>query len=396
MPHFEAWYPQFGSRLNAIMLANCSEQLQYYRMSDPPYSCRGCKAASVQTCLPDSAPGWMKANMAIGVGCLAEAVETCILANAPEWMKSNMGAAGVLLGLLPTILSLAGPDTAETGLLAQRRPFLASLIALGSPAVSPYRMFMASDPAELLLSDKKSGTGSLMDIQNLGFMQKLGILAAQYLLAAAAVVGVFHNSWTLGVQTLCSFSTESTYHPLLWAATALLANTVSAIATLLRIAITEHQHEHGHRPGPPVVLSSSPPPVTYYTLLPAKLQRMLQREFQLSGAPSHTTTSIIITRKPNSYPAAIAAWLTSTGTILHIIYGTITFSTVVFISTQDALGVVARYLVSTLVCRIILNFELSGMRAVVRGDGEGEGDGQGTAVVVGARPGQMLKAQTAP
>jgi hypothetical protein len=51
----------------------------------------------------------MKANIAVGVGCLAEAVETCILENAPEWMKSNMGAAGVLLGLLPTILSLAGP-----------------------------------------------------------------------------------------------------------------------------------------------------------------------------------------------------------------------------------------------------------------------------------------------
>jgi hypothetical protein len=380
MRHFEAWYPQFGSRLNAIMLANCSEQLQYYRMSDPPYSCRGCQAASVQTCLPDGAPGWMKSNIAIGVGCLAEAVETCILANAPEWMKSNIGAAGVLLGLLPTILSLAGPDTAETGLLAQRRPFLAALTALGSPAVSPYRMFMASDPADLLLSKEKSGTVSLIDIQNLGPMQKLGILAAQYLVAAAAAIGVFHNSWTLGVQTLCSFSTESTYHPLLWATTALLANTMAAVATMLRIAITEH---------------STPPPLTSCTLLPAKLQRTLQREFQLSGA----TTSIVLKPKPDSYPAATAAWLTSTGTILHIIYGTITFSTVVFISTQDALGVVARYLVSTLVCRIILNFELSGMRAVVRApDGEGEGDGQGTAVVVvGAKPGQMvLKVHTAP
>ncbi|KAH6854688.1 hypothetical protein B0I37DRAFT_349976 [Chaetomium sp. MPI-CAGE-AT-0009] len=182
MRHFEAWYPQFGSRLNTIMLTKCSEQLQYYQMSEPPYSCRGCKAATVHTCLPDEAPEWMKANIAIGVGCLAEAVETCIPANAPEWMKSNMGAAGVLLGLLPTILSLAGPDIAETGLLAQHRPFLALLIALGSPAVSPSRMFRPTSPAKLLLSKKNSGVSSpsLIDIQNLGFRQRLGILAAEY------------------------------------------------------------------------------------------------------------------------------------------------------------------------------------------------------------------------
>jgi hypothetical protein len=90
---------------------------------------------------------------------------------------------------------------------------------------------------------------------------------------------------------------------------------------------------------------------------------------------------VILTRKSHSYLAAILARLTSTGTTLHIIYGTITFSTVMFISTEHALRVVARYLVSTLVCRIILNFEMSRMRAVVRGDGEG--DGHGATVVEG-------------
>jgi hypothetical protein len=139
----------------------------------------------------------MKENIAIGDGCLAEAVETCILANAPEWMKSNMGAAGVLLGLLPTILSLAGPDIAKTGLLAQRRPFIALLIALGSPAVSPSRMFMSSDPAELLLSKKIYGINNtnLVNIQTLGSRARQGFLLAEYLLAAAAIANVVHNSW---------------------------------------------------------------------------------------------------------------------------------------------------------------------------------------------------------
>jgi hypothetical protein len=388
MRHFDTWYPQFGSRLNAIMLAKCSEQLQYYQMSDPPYSCRGCQAVTVQTCLPDGAPEWMKENIAIGVGCLAEAVETCILANVPEWMKANMGAAGVLLGLLPTILSLAGPDVAETGLLAQRRPFIALLIALGFPAVSPSRMFMSSDPAELLLSKKIYGINNpnIINIQSLGSRARHGILLAEYLLVVTAIANVVHNSWQLGVQTVCSFSTETTYNPLVWALTAVLPAIMSALSTMLHVTITEHQDGS---PAFPI----TPPPVA--PILPARLQRMLQREFQLSGTPSDTT-DIILRRKPASYVAAIVAWLTSFSTILHLIYGTITCSTTVFISTQDALGVVVRYLVSTLVCRIILNFEMSGMRAVVRGDAA-DGDGHGEAVI-GVRPRavQVLRARTVP
>ncbi|KAK4249842.1 hypothetical protein C7999DRAFT_12373 [Corynascus novoguineensis] len=285
-------------------------------------------------------------------------------------MKSNMGAAGVLLGLLPTILSLVGPDAAETGLLAQRRPFLASLIALGSPVVSPHRMFMSNDPVEVLLSKKKPGVWSLIDIRNLGSKQKLGILVTEYLLAAAAVADIIHNSWQLGVQTLCSFSTETTYHPLVWALTAVVANLASAVATRLRIAITEY-NEHGHR------------------------SRTLWREFQLSGATSRVSISIILTRKPESYLAAFVAWFTSTSTIMHVIYGTITFSTVVFISTEDALGVVARYLMSTLVCRIILNFEMSGMRAMVREDDNTGGDNQERAMV-DVRPVHMPRSQAVP
>jgi hypothetical protein len=159
---------------------------------------------------------------------------------------------------------------------------------------------------------------------------------------------------------------------------------MSALSSMLHVTITEH-HEA------PPASSITPPAVTL--ILPARLQRTLQREFQLSGT-ANETTDIILRRKPASYVAAIVAWLTSFSTILHLIYGTITCSTTDFISTQDALGVVVRYLVSTLVCRIILNFEMSGMRAVVRGDAV-DGDGHGE-VVVGVRPRavQALRART--
>jgi hypothetical protein len=343
MSHFEAWYPQFGPRLNAIMLANCSEQLQYYRMLDPPYTCRGCEAQTLETCLPPNAPEWMKQNIGIGVGCLAEAVENCILQNAPEWMKANMAAAGVLLSLLPTILSLAGSSSAEIGLLGQRRPFLASLIAAGSSAVSPFWIFETREPDELLC--KRSDTGDLLARRELGKIKRLAILIAQYTLAACAVVNVTHTSWQLGVQTLCSFSTETTFHPLLWAWAAVVAHIFGATAVKLRVTIAER-----------AIGSSAPVPRT--------LRARIRDEFQLSAHQPHAS----IIRKRESYAFAFVSWCTSTGTILHLIYGTLTFSSILFISTKDALGVLGRYLISTIVCKVLLNFEIGGMRAVVHGE----------------------------
>ena len=48
----------------------------------------------------------------------------------------------------------------------------------------------------------------------------------------------------------------------------------------------------------------------------------------------------------------------------HWIFGTLVFSSTLFIGTLDALGVIARYLASALVCRIILLVELAGVRDV--------------------------------
>ena len=84
------------------------------------------------------------------VGCLPGNVVNCILNNAPESLKANTAAAAVLLGLLPTTLSLVGSSTIETGLLALRRPALAGLLAAGAPAVSPIRTFEYCDPKDIL------------------------------------------------------------------------------------------------------------------------------------------------------------------------------------------------------------------------------------------------------
>lgn len=48
---------------------------------------------------------------------------------------------------------------------------------------------------------------------------------------------------------------------------------------------------------------------------------------------------------------------------VHLVFGTLVFSSLMFIATLDATKIVLRYMVSGLLCRFVLLYELSGMRA---------------------------------
>jgi len=49
----------------------------------------------------------------------------------------------------------------------------------------------------------------------------------------------------------------------------------------------------------------------------------------------------------------------------HIVFGTLTFSSLSFISVRDAVSVAAMYMVSAMFCQAVLMYELSGMRETI-------------------------------
>ena len=61
-----------------------------------------------------------------------------------------MSTAGVVLGLLPTLLAVLSPSIAEIALFSPQRPVLAMLTSLGSPGLLQTRIFEHTDPGELL------------------------------------------------------------------------------------------------------------------------------------------------------------------------------------------------------------------------------------------------------
>jgi hypothetical protein len=165
------------------------------------------------------------------------------------------------------------------------------------------------------------------------------IVALQYLLACLTIANLDHVSWELCIKTVCSFSSDTTFQPALWVALAIPIHLVGRLSVALRFRYLLSDLEPGKR---------------------AWAQK-LQEEFQLTARQWSATVHY----KQEAYSFIFCSWCTSTGAVLHIMYGTLVFSSILFISAQDAMQVAARYLSSTLMCRIILKMEIRGMCSTI-------------------------------
>lgn len=63
-----------------------------------------------------------------------------------------------------------------------------------------------------------------------------------------------------------------------------------------------------------------------------------------------------------SVPFLAISWFHSLLCIAHVFFGTVIFSGMMFVGPLDALVVFVRFLASCLLCRIVLMFELAGLR----------------------------------
>jgi hypothetical protein len=95
---------------------------------------------------------------------------------------------------MPTILSGLGPTVAEVSLLSLRRPLLASLLSLGTPAIYPSRPMEYSDPFAVY----RPSTGALV-VPPIAQPYSSVLFAMQYLLVAGAAANVMQVSYDIGI-----------------------------------------------------------------------------------------------------------------------------------------------------------------------------------------------------
>lgn len=315
--------------------------------------------------------------------------------------------------MTPTILILIGAATDELALLTVvgRRPLLALLLAAGSPSVHVSRAFEYRDPLEpVLLANtrvrRERGRGRPYRVSRAALSPRAwrAVAAAQYVLAAAAAANVALVSWQLGLGTVCAWWSNSTYGPLVWSLLNVPVNVAGALALRLRVrrvdgGADDDQHRHrttreggggGGGGGGEETVAVVVRLEKWLRAMPRRLRAGLGRWEWVPGAAQAqeqeqepaTTGQIPIRIRVRALDERMFyvawAWLLSTSTVMHITFGSLLLSGLLFIGPRDALGVIGRYMASVLVCRAVLMFELAGLRARYDDDihdGDGDGDG---------------------
>lgn len=265
----------------------------------------------------------------------------CVLDGMPEIRKTEMGITAVVLGLLPTMIQQIGPTVSEVGVLASRRPLLAFLLGVAMPSTSTGGPM--ADPAEGLRAP-------------LRFRLRTGVFGRapwlwalvstiEYLIAAAAVVNTFHQIWQLALLSISvsamaihSGAISQTYGPFLWAVLVVPAHLLYFWSFKM-----QYKERRAH----------SEVPREKRTWLQA-----MRSEF----VPCAAGEPMLLSRLQTGLFCFTVEFMTEVASLVVMVFGTIALSSQIFISMGDVVPIIARFLVGTLVCRLVVLFELHGIR----------------------------------
>ena len=329
---FQSFYPRYAPTLTNLSENVCNETLAL--LEGVNYS-------------PDNAPSYADQL----VYCYGH--ENCMLANLPAAYLANYQAAAVIMGLTPTILASLGPSVAETSLLSAHRPLLSFLISLGAPAVYPTRVFEFTDPYSVLRHKEH-----VLKLPLLGTRSAIICSVLEYMFALAAAASIILTSAQLGSKTILVWACTNQTMPLIWT----FLSTVIHIGAALsyKIALnSSRRRNHGCQSTKPRGSESSARKGTLH-----RISDLLRSEFRICALRKQLHAHKL------EDPPSVAVLLSSfagVGGFWHVVFGTIIFSSLAFISVFEFLNFVFwRYILAAAVCRLILMVELTGLRAVQR------------------------------
>lgn len=243
-----------------------------------------------------------------------------------------MAQAGLIMGVLPTLLAYFGSNTVETGILAMKRPFLALLISAGTPAVWPTRTFDYLSPIEVL-RQKKGRKGFPVTSRSV----QVFLSVIQYLIAGGAVFNLYYTVYRFTILTVDVGRLETQICPMIYILLSIPIHIAGALSVWWQIRFSKDPS---------------------HAVQPDTWTKRILSEFNIYV----THTKSTVREKPERYRFIVLSWAISVGIILHVIWGTIVMAGVLFISAEDTFIVGARMIFSALVCRMVLMSELSGLR----------------------------------
>lgn len=280
--------------------------------------------------------------------------------NIPSFRQAEMNAVSVLLGLTPSIIQTLGPTTVQTSVVSLRRPLLALMVALGTPAVRP------QGAKELVSAVLRLGTRNTVKTGG-GAQQSTGGIyrnaqgptshastgpdttslrwqCLESIITYGLIIGCMannaHLAYSLGCRCVCSFTPSTGWLPPLWI---YLAGAIHllAVAALSRLVSKVHVQPGTGKSGSAWFRRKRH--VLCNELLPSwKLEplRLRFRRVKPSGEVSVWFR--------------VLAWLLFVMASMHVVLGLVVLASMMFISAADATTVIGRFIVCSLVCRFVV------------------------------------------
>lgn len=243
----------------------------------------------------------------------------CVLGKASTSQQQMLSTSLVVLGLTPTMLSTLGPSVTESSMLSYRNQVLALLLSIGSPAFSPTGFWTYDDPLDIIGGPQNKAwqhSGILASfIRSQARHRSIWILCIEYLLVIGAIFNTVHVSLDLGVRSVSTWICESWWQPLVW------------------VLIPSIIHVFG---------------VASFWCTPKKID----------NSSSEGGDKVVIKAYPPTVWTLLLNLLAVSCVTVHIIFGTLVFSSLLFLTVLDALRVVVQFALSAVTCRIISQYEL--------------------------------------
>ena len=321
--HYKQFFPKWDALLKRVIREHCSDKLSKYLEAQGP------------------------------LRHPSNSLVHCILDVLDEPRKLEIAASSVILGLAPAVLQFFSLTTTDIAFLSFRRPLLATMLAACSPCVNAlkaleYEQAIHSMSQPIGLSPRP---GFLARRQN--WVMWL-VAAIQYLVAAAAVANVGLLAWQLATWSIIVYVEQDFLLPPIWVVTPLLIHLLGAWALRLRISV-DHYDSKGRRTG-----------------------SLCRRMWRTEARPAAFDKELLWFReKPIGYCSVVVGWLVHMAMVVQLVFGTSILSGVIFIGFEDSILIIARLAMSSIACRLIMQYETLGMRSLYRFRAQGGQHGSG-------------------
>jgi hypothetical protein len=271
-----------------------------------------------------------------------------ILAKTDEVTKSEFGVVAVMLGLLPGVLQLIGPKFSDLAILATRRPILALFLTIGSPC--PALDYETTGMESLLAEDSPPFWPAWLRTRRPWLSVVISLL--EYFAVMVAAGNVVYHFYRLTFYAVVLISTQmgqyggtlEAFAPLLWAFIGIPIHFLGVLQLrLCRVPLADDAASTRPRNKTSLIslLRNEITPCAFATDIESD-------EIKLQNGPTYQ----------------ILNWLIRLCIWADVIYGIIVLSTILFVPMWSAIWMIGLVFTGTLVCRLVLAFEMHGLREV--------------------------------